>query len=229
MPAPVTTTTLRAFQSAFAISCNNGPQPGSTWVVGIVFRQSIEAALGEAEQDTGGTADCYQKQVGERLWCHCSRRGDDDRVTASFGAAGVCTGRGFECQLNRVRGRRWSISVLGGDVVEVGSVVLKTRSKSDHGGARGDSGNCARNESGEGVLKMAAAHWNTTASGEGVIWAVAPHKCLVAAVEACRKWTGSVAVDTTRSSGLFKGTGKHTAASPAVASCQDLGSSTRES
>ena len=47
MPAPVTTTTLRAFQSAFAISCNNGSQPGSTWVVGIVLRQSIEAALGE--------------------------------------------------------------------------------------------------------------------------------------------------------------------------------------
>lgn len=44
MPAPVMTTTFRDFHNVFAISCNKGSQPGSTWVVGIAIALLIGAA-----------------------------------------------------------------------------------------------------------------------------------------------------------------------------------------
>jgi hypothetical protein len=50
MPAPVMTTTLRAFHKAFAMSCSNGSQPGLTWVVGILTARLTD--LG-SEQDAG--------------------------------------------------------------------------------------------------------------------------------------------------------------------------------
>ena len=40
MPAPVITTTFRAFQSALAISCRWDSQSGVTWVVGIAISES---------------------------------------------------------------------------------------------------------------------------------------------------------------------------------------------
>jgi hypothetical protein len=54
MPAPVMTTTLRDFHSAFAMSCSNGSQPGSTCVVGIVASRPSGAASEGAREASNG-------------------------------------------------------------------------------------------------------------------------------------------------------------------------------
>jgi hypothetical protein len=61
MPAPVMTTTLRDFHSAFAMSCSNGSQPGSTCVVGIVMSRPSGAA------SDGGAGGQQWRAVVEKL------------------------------------------------------------------------------------------------------------------------------------------------------------------
>jgi len=41
IPAPVMTTTLRAFQRELAMSWSSGAEPGSTWVVGMAATAAV--------------------------------------------------------------------------------------------------------------------------------------------------------------------------------------------
>jgi hypothetical protein len=64
MPAPVMTTTFLAFHSEFAISCNKGSHPGSTWVVGIVASRAIRTASNETGGQTRQSRAALQNWAG---------------------------------------------------------------------------------------------------------------------------------------------------------------------
>jgi hypothetical protein len=61
MPAPVMTTTFRAFHRVFAMSCNNGSQPGSTWVVGIAFGRPINGTSENGSRGVSRRSGAIQK------------------------------------------------------------------------------------------------------------------------------------------------------------------------
>lgn len=73
MPAPVITTTFRAFHRVFAISCSKGSQPGSTCVVGIVTNRPRDRASEKGEWTVAcpgcllnGGLSCHDLRVAEQ-------------------------------------------------------------------------------------------------------------------------------------------------------------------
>jgi hypothetical protein len=144
-------------------------------VVGMVVRWSIGAASGLVEKKrprVEGNAVLPTRGGWAAVYCVIVRR----KAVAGVPGSVVLEGFGgcrFDRTCNRVGGRRWWCWLCSPGS---GAWVCETRSKSDDGGARGDAGNCARNESGSVGSEGRAAHWARGRREERVVFGVAPHE-----------------------------------------------------